>query len=279
MVGRLVSSRPARKSLKRDGWLSASRLKRNCGSSGLPSWRLLGGGLVDEQGRVDGGVVRRDDLLEDPRRVAEDGPQPHPVEVAGGGAAAARRAELADGLVHLQVVVAAEQREHVVGVLGVAGRLGLGRVVAGEHRRHGPGGVAGHAGGVAVPGRLVGQLGEVRVDAPVDLALGVEQGAERELVEQDHHQRRLPAGGRGHRRLAARVLGLHRQHQRGGRRHQQEDKGEDQRRGRQVAQPELQPRLPDVHHDRQQAAGQGDGDQQRPALVGQASWPPRWPAG
>ena len=37
MVGRLPGLSPARKSLKRDGWLSRSWLKRNCGSSGLPS--------------------------------------------------------------------------------------------------------------------------------------------------------------------------------------------------------------------------------------------------
>ena len=37
MVGRSLALSPARKSLKRDGWFSRSWLKRNCGSSGLPS--------------------------------------------------------------------------------------------------------------------------------------------------------------------------------------------------------------------------------------------------
>ena len=38
--------RPARKSLKRDGWFSRSWLKRNCGSSGLPSLAALSSAAV-----------------------------------------------------------------------------------------------------------------------------------------------------------------------------------------------------------------------------------------
>jgi hypothetical protein len=47
MVGRSPPSfSPARKSLKRDGWLSRSWLKRNCGSSGLPSLAALSSAAV-----------------------------------------------------------------------------------------------------------------------------------------------------------------------------------------------------------------------------------------
>ena len=181
------------------------------------------------------------------------------------------RAELGHDLELLDVVGLPEQGEQVVGVLG--GRrgglhLGLGRVAARQHCRHGPLGQPGHRGGVAVPGGLAGQLGEVRVQAGVDLPLGVQQGGQRELVQQDHHHRVLRvdahAGGVG-------VDGAARlgQHQLGHRRHEQEHQGEDQRRRGQVAQPQLEAVPVGVQQSAGQPADHADGDQPGPADRGQ----------
>jgi hypothetical protein len=113
----------------------------------------------------------------------------------------------------------------------------------------------------------VGQGGEVGVDAAVDAALGVEQGPERELVEQDHHHRRVaPVSGRRRRPRGRRRPG--RQDQRRGRRDEQEQQGEHQRGRGQEPQPQPRPGQARVQHAPAQAADGGHRGQRRAPQAG-----------
>ena len=92
------------------------------------------------------------------------------------GCARAQRlgADVGDRLLVVDVVGAAEQRVEVARVLARGRQLGL-RAQAGEDRRHRDVGAVGDAGGVAVPGRRLGQRGEVRVALGVDRLVGLHQ--------------------------------------------------------------------------------------------------------
>ena len=85
-----------------------------------------------------------------------------------------RRAERGRVLVHVQLVAAArEQAEHVARVIGRDRQALLARQAPVEDRRDGVGRVLVDGGGVAVPGRVAGEPGEVRVAPGVDAAVGV----------------------------------------------------------------------------------------------------------
>jgi hypothetical protein len=144
-----------------------------------------------------------------------------------GAAAVARRAQPGGRLVHVHLVGAGEQGEQVVGIVAVVGGQRLAGPAAGQHRREGVAGPLGGAGGVAVPGGPLGQPGQVGEGGGVDVALGVEQRVQGQLVEGEHHDRGPPGrtGGRpGHRCRGA--LGQHQGRGRGG---EQEQPGRQQR--------------------------------------------------
>ena len=102
------------------------------------------------------------------------------------------RAQPGHRLGDVHVVRAAEQREEVVRVARRGlDRMGAIRMVAGEDGGHGHLRVAGDGRGVAVPGRVVGQRGEVREQLGIDASRTVEQRHLGELVHHDHdHARR-----------------------------------------------------------------------------------------
>ncbi len=111
-----------------------------------------------------------------------------------------RRAERGRVLAHVQLVAAAgEQAEDVARVIGRDRQALLARQAPVEDRRDGVGGVLVDGGGVAVPGRVAGEPGEVRVAPSVDAAVRAHQRVDGELVEDHEHDR----GARAH------VGGLH----------------------------------------------------------------------
>ena len=102
------------------------------------------------------------------------------------------RAQPGHGLGDVHVVGAAEQREEVVRVARRGlDRTGAIRMVAGEDGGHGHLRVAGDGRGVAVPGRVVGQRGEVGEQLGVDVSRTVEQRHLGELVHHDHDHARV----------------------------------------------------------------------------------------
>src|SRR4029450_3076897 len=125
---------------------------------------------VVEERRVGGGVPRRGDVLVEPGRLPGHLAEPGAGRLAAG--AAPGRAQPGDRLIRLHVVVVAEHGEQVVRV-----QLGHRRgravtavgIAAGEGGRGGRGRARADPGGVAVPGGVVGELGEVRVHAGVDV--------------------------------------------------------------------------------------------------------------
>ena len=105
-------------------------------------------------------------------------------------AAQPRRAELGQRLVDVQAVAGAEQSEEVRRVVGRHRQLPGRRVVAGDDRGQGDGRRFGDRAGVAEPGCVVAQGGEVRVQRAVDFTRPVQQRSQRELVEYHHDDRR-----------------------------------------------------------------------------------------
>ena len=93
-----------------------------------------------------------------------------------------------------QVVEVREQRTRV-GAVG--GRVGAGAGgQAGQHGGHREVGAVVHGVRVREPGGAAGQRGEAREAAAVDRAVGRLDVGQRELVQHDHHHRRLGLGGR-----------------------------------------------------------------------------------
>ena len=106
-----------------------------------------------------------------------------------------RRAQLRQRLLHVQAVAAAEQREQVFRVVRRHRQAAPLRIVAGQDGRQCEAGVLGDGARVAEPRRPVGKRREMRVQRRIDAAVGVEQGDERQLVEDDDDDRRRGAEG------------------------------------------------------------------------------------
>ena len=120
------------------------------------------------------------------------------------GAAEIVGADLFGGLVHVHSVRLAEQREQGVRILARRRRRGVqGRELAGEDRGYRAQGVLGDGRVVSVPRRSIRERGEVRKQVGVDVAVAVEQGNLRELVEDDHHDPRRPGDRHGQRMRSA----------------------------------------------------------------------------
>ena len=136
------------------------------------------------------------------------------------------RAELRHRLGDLHRIRAAEEREEVVRVVGEERQPARFGVAAGQDRGHRLGRVLVDGGGVPEPRRVACKPGEVRVADAVDLAVLVHQGRDRQLIEHDEHDRR--AGS--HRRHAPR-LRLALELELVQRRVDEEEGGEDERRG------------------------------------------------
>jgi hypothetical protein len=94
----------------------------------------------------------------------------------------------------VELVVPAEQGKEVVGLGRGDRERPAPRVAAGEYRRDRAAGEVGDRRGIAIPGRVPCQRGEVGIAPGVDAATLVEQRDERELVEDQHHDGGVGAG-------------------------------------------------------------------------------------
>ena len=106
-----------------------------------------------------------------------------------------RRAQLRQRLLHVQAVAAAEQREQVFRVVRRHRQAAPLRIGAGQDGRQCEAGVLGDGARVAEPCRLAGQRREVWVQRWVDAAVGIEQGDQRQLIEDDDDDRGRGAEG------------------------------------------------------------------------------------
>ena len=140
-----------------------------------------------------------------------------------------RRAEAGERLDHLQAVARPEQREEIIGVVVHRRQPAALRVAPGQDGGQRETGGGADRARVAEPGRLVRQRREVGISGPVDGAVAVEERGERQLIEDHHNNRRRRLERDPLYRAAVRVG---RRQQRRDRRVEQEDRGHDQRRGR-----------------------------------------------
>ncbi len=127
------------------------------------------------------------------------------------------------------------------------------RLLAGELRGHRIGREVVDRRRVAVPGRVARQARDVREQLGVDLAVGVRERAQRQLVEHDVHDRRRGAGRRD--RRADRLAG---QEQAVDRRDDQEQEEDDQRRGGEHGEERAHARRARVQGGRSRPQGQCD---------------------
>ena len=148
-----------------------------------------------------------------------------------------RRAHRGGVLAHVQVVASAEQAEQVLGVVGGDRQQLLARELPVEDRGHGVGRVLLDRRRVAVPGGVRGEPREVRVAASVDTLVRPHQGVHGQLVEHDHHDRRVSgaAGGPGLAALAQHQRRHVGQEQEGGREHERRRRQDGEHRAVAVA--------------------------------------------
>jgi hypothetical protein len=144
--------------------------------------RLVGSGALVEvpPGLGHGGEVPLEVVRQHEVRVHEAEVVPerlHPLAEAAAVLvrAEARRADRGGLLANVQLVVAAEQGEDVLRVVGGDRQVVLPREPPVQDGGHRVGRVLVDRGGVAVPGRVAGEAGEVRVQPLVDPPVGVHQ--------------------------------------------------------------------------------------------------------
>ena len=197
-----------------------------------------------------GQIFRQHDGQVHDREVTQDAGEPASRPRAG-RLAQRLRAQLGQRLLDMQAVPAAEQSEQVRRVIGRHRQAAGFRVGAGQDGRQGEARVPADGARVAEPGGAIGQRRKIGVQRAVNPAGTVEEGGERELIEDDDHhrwggdegdtvERPLPIG----RRQEARNGRMEQEHRRHDHRCRGKERGEEADR-----------REPDVANDGERAAG------------------------
>ncbi len=115
-----------------------------------------------------------------------DRPAHVPADVGG--------AELGDVLDRLDVVAVGQEREQGEGMIRGDGDASFSHCPAGEDRRHRFLGLLADADGIAIPDAVGLQAGEVGQVLGIQAAVPAHQGGGRQLVEDQHDQRRRAGG-------------------------------------------------------------------------------------